>query len=443
MNYKYIVQMNIDYIENNLKADISADELAGHAGFSLFHYYRIFQQFTGMPVMQYIVRRRLAHAIYEVQCGRKMIDAAMDYGFNTHAGFYKAFQREYDCSPTEYLRYAPARQPQKINLMQEDFVIMTHAKLKEIVRNWDIEQPVVITDVFLGGNNNIKAEDTWNVNNQYVIKAVANLGSLNKHFALSKAIKDAGLEAAHPIPDRKGKNYVFEDGRYFFLSSKFYGNRLHSKECFTGDYKSKARYLGECVGQLHKILAKCDDDFPLNEANLNNDVMKWALPSAKEQMLQYGHPLLESFYDDYISTFSRLSNDLPRQVIHRNICPSNFIMTDGKLTGFVDFELSERNIRLFDPCYCATGILSESINENNPEKLEKWPDIFKNILIGYDSVCNLTPEEREAAIYVVYSIQMICVAYFGNLDKFVELAGINRRMLTWIYENRERLTAPL
>lgn len=62
-----------------------------------------------------------------------------------------------------------------------------------------------------------------------------------------------------------------------------------------------------------------------------------------------------------------------------------------------------------------------------------------NILTGYDSVSKLTPEEHKAAIYVVYSIQMICVAYFGKLDKFTELAGINRRMLKWIYESREKL----
>lgn len=438
MDYKHIIQKSVDYIEENLKTELSADELAEHAGFSLFHYYRIFQQFVGMPVMQYIVRRRLAHAIYEVQCGRKMIDAALDYGFDTHAGFYKAFQRENDCSPSEYLRRAPARQPQKINLWQEDHIMITHAKLKEVIKNWNIEHPVTITDIYFGLNN-IKADDTWYVNDQFVVKTGTNIGSLKRHFALSKAIRDAGLEAAYPVPTIDGKEYVLEDEHYFFLSPKLYGDRLKSGECFTGDYKAKARYLGECIGQLHKILTKCDDDMPLNEANLYYDVMKWALPGTKEQMKQHGCPLSEAFYNDYADTFGRLSKNLSRQIIHRNICPSNFIMADGKLTGFVDFELSERNVRLFDPCYCATGILSESIVENNPEKLEKWPVIFANILAGYDSVCKLTPVEHKAVIYVVYSIQMICIAYFGNLDKYTELANINRRMLTWIYEVKERL----
>ena len=47
-----IIQDSIDYIEENIKCDISAAELSEKAGFSLFHYYRLFQTAVGMPVMQ-------------------------------------------------------------------------------------------------------------------------------------------------------------------------------------------------------------------------------------------------------------------------------------------------------------------------------------------------------------------------------------------------------
>ena len=46
--YKEIIQDSIDYIEENIKCDISASELSEKAGFSLF------QTAVGMPVMQYI-----------------------------------------------------------------------------------------------------------------------------------------------------------------------------------------------------------------------------------------------------------------------------------------------------------------------------------------------------------------------------------------------------
>jgi hypothetical protein len=54
------------------------------------------------------------------------------------------------------------------------------------------------------------------------------------------------------------------------------------------------------------------------------------------------------------------------------------------VTGFKDFDLSEVNVRLWDPCYFETGILSET--ENDDEKYGKWLGILKVILQGYNSI---------------------------------------------------------
>ena len=61
-----IIQKSIDYIEDNLKTDITAKELSEMAGFSMFHYYRLFQNAVGLPVMQYVTRRRLLNALYDM-----------------------------------------------------------------------------------------------------------------------------------------------------------------------------------------------------------------------------------------------------------------------------------------------------------------------------------------------------------------------------------------
>ncbi len=70
--YREIIQDSIDYIEDNLKTELSAQELSDRAGFSLFHYYRVFQTAVGLPVMQYVLRLRLLNAIYEISLGGKM-----------------------------------------------------------------------------------------------------------------------------------------------------------------------------------------------------------------------------------------------------------------------------------------------------------------------------------------------------------------------------------
>ena len=50
MDNRTRIQQSLDYIEDNLKAEITAAELAEMAGFSLFHYYRIFRQATGLSI---------------------------------------------------------------------------------------------------------------------------------------------------------------------------------------------------------------------------------------------------------------------------------------------------------------------------------------------------------------------------------------------------------
>lgn len=111
-----IIQKSIDYIEENLKTDITAKELSEMAGFSIFHYYRLFQSAVGMPVMQYITRRRLLNALYDMHCGEKMVIVALDYGFETQAGFYKAFVRKFGYTPTEFLNMSKKKKPYRINL---------------------------------------------------------------------------------------------------------------------------------------------------------------------------------------------------------------------------------------------------------------------------------------------------------------------------------------
>ena len=111
MDNRAVIQQSLDYIEDNLQAEITAAELAEMAGFSLFHYYRLFQQATGMPVMQYILRRRLLHGVYAMKCGSTKSDAALSFGFDTYAGFYKAFCREFGSTPSEFLQSSRANRP--------------------------------------------------------------------------------------------------------------------------------------------------------------------------------------------------------------------------------------------------------------------------------------------------------------------------------------------
>ena len=73
--------------------------------------------YVGIPIMEYIRRRRLAYAAAELARDKRIIDIALDYGFETHNGFAKAFRRVYGCSPEAYRLHVSGHLPKKVDLM--------------------------------------------------------------------------------------------------------------------------------------------------------------------------------------------------------------------------------------------------------------------------------------------------------------------------------------
>ncbi len=427
--YLSIIQKSIDYIEDNLKADITATELSEMAGFSLFHYYRVFQSAVGMPVMQYVTRRKLLNALYDMHCGEKVISVALEYGFETQAGFYKAFVREFGYTPTEFLSISKKKKPYRINLLQEEHIMVSHKKIKEVLKNWGLENEK-LTDVVYAETGTI-SESACYVGDNYIIKFSANLGSVEKHISLSQAIESVGLSTAIPIKTIEGKYVVTSEELYFYVTKRLVGNQLKASTMYLEDYMPKARFIGEIIGQLSIALTKVD--VVTNQANIFKSAKEWAIPDLAEKM-----DLSKKFIDMYEEVFGGIYELLPQQIIHRDVNPGNLILNDGNW-GILDFDLSERNIRIFDPCYAATAILSESFEVDNMEKLSQWITIYKNILYGYDEVVKLSDNEWKAIPYVVITNQLIATAWFSEQEKYNELYEINKNMTQWMLNNFENL----
>ena len=416
MDNRVMIQRSLDYIEENLQADITAEELAELAHLSLFHYYRLFRQATGLPVMQYILRRRLLHGVYAMKQGSTKIDAALRFGFDTYPGFYKAFCREFGATPSEFLNSSRAKRPYRIDLTKEEHMTVTHKKAVQILKNWDLSDKT-ITDIYYEGTGN-KNENACCVGEEFVLKYTANLGKLKKHIEVSRALEGIGLLAAVPVKTADGQEYIRDGELYFYLTRRLPGKQLVSQRFGDGD----ARFVGEIIGQLHLALHKIEDC--VSEADLLSTLRDWALPRAKEAM---GLP--EHFCTDFLNTFSALYPQLPRQIIHRDPNPGNIICAEDRW-GFIDFELSERNVRIYDPCYAATAVLSETFGEDN----DSWLSIYRDILWGYDSVVHLTDDERKAIPYIILANQFVCVAWFAEQDKYAEIYETNKRMTAWLLE---------
>jgi len=116
LSYLDQVQLSLDYIEDHITEPLCVQELAALVGFSPYHYYRVFGAYVGMPVMEYVRRRRLAHAAAALAGHGRILDIALDYGFQTHAGFTKAFLKTYGLPPERYRLHASGRPPERVKL---------------------------------------------------------------------------------------------------------------------------------------------------------------------------------------------------------------------------------------------------------------------------------------------------------------------------------------
>lgn len=94
-----IVLNSLKYIENNISKHLTVEDIAKEAGYSEFYFSRIFKEQMGLSVMEYVKDRRLIKASEEICNGRKIIDAALEYDYQTHSGFTKAFKNKFGFSP--------------------------------------------------------------------------------------------------------------------------------------------------------------------------------------------------------------------------------------------------------------------------------------------------------------------------------------------------------
>ncbi|MCH3918352.1 MAG: AraC family transcriptional regulator [Spirochaetia bacterium] len=90
----------IDYIEKNLDEQISYEEAARIACCSASCFQRIFSYIAGIPLSEYIRRRRMTQAAFELQATDcKILNIALKYGYTSPTSFNRTFRKVHGITP--------------------------------------------------------------------------------------------------------------------------------------------------------------------------------------------------------------------------------------------------------------------------------------------------------------------------------------------------------
>lgn len=101
------IQKALAAIEARLTEPLRIDALARQAGMSLWHFQRTFSAMVGEPVGSYLRRRRLTEAARRLRTERRTIlDVALEFQFESHEAFTRAFKAELRLTPSAW-RAAP------------------------------------------------------------------------------------------------------------------------------------------------------------------------------------------------------------------------------------------------------------------------------------------------------------------------------------------------
>ena len=291
--------------------------------------------------------------------------------------------------------------------------------ISKILCNWDIEN-MKIKQIY---------DSAWQVGDEYVLKVYDNPTRLERNIKILSILYDMGIPVGRLIANKGNLIYSKDEHNYYILTEKLSGSNLVS----INELDKLSHKMGKIIANLHNAFLECEQQDDFWEKSLLLELRGWIGDTLSKNEWAV---INKNLYDDTLLNLERLYDTLPVQLIHRDVHFGNFLFEKGNFSGYIDFDLSQRNIRIFDLCYFVLGLLSEEETIVITEK--KWFDILKDVFRGYDEVNKLLPQEVSAVPYVMKSIELLFVAWFLKQDD-VKCSENAVKIFDFINDNMEKI----
>lgn len=270
-------------------------------------------------------------------------------------------------------------------------------KMTRILSHWGLQ------------NHEVKQlyNTTWQVGDEYVLKVYQNHDLLERNLEILRILDDRKIPVGKIVPACDGSRYVSDEDAFYLLSQKLPGSNIVR----IGSNRKIARTMGEIIADLHIALKKCEGLDTFWNNSLLEEMNGWVKNNFEDRTWKY---ISREEYEETVEKLAALYDKLPVQLIHRDVHFGNFLFFNGAFSGYIDFDLSQKNIRIFDLCYFCLGVLSEKEKLELTEEL--WFEFTGNVFGGYEKKLPLSEAEKKAVPYVMECIELLFVSWFMSIN---------------------------
>ena len=293
---------------------------------------------------------------------------------------------------------------------------MVDEAIKRALSNFDIKQINAIEQIY---------QSAWKVNDQYILKRNQNIEQLKKSIAISELLLNENVPVAKFLRTEEDKAYITIDDYHYCLMNKLSGQRI---DPYIGNYAENGLKLGRIVANLHVALKKIE---PLVHVYDSWEFSYWIMDEITDN-----HIFIRQDVMDHCISFVHACTLLPKQLVHGDIHLGNLLFEGDDFMGYLDFDLSQQNLRLLDICYLCSYMLIGIYHEQT--RIPVWREIIKGVIAGYEEITPLLACEKQAFPDLFVLNELTCVAFFsksGQIDRLLPSVD----MTHWIYENLDKL----
>jgi Ser/Thr protein kinase RdoA (MazF antagonist) len=264
----------------------------------------------------------------------------------------------------------------------------------------------------------------------FYMKEGASTESVEMHLDLLEYLAAAALPVPRYLDTAAGQRFALYEGKPFWLSRELPGQ--HFAQFYGAPGLEQVGRLAMRLGELHRVLigAPNSQNFPVfrdSAEHLITTLLAHASPFDVDRLSQLRGK---------VASLAAL----PTQLIHRDFHRGNVLFTGEAVSGYLDFDLVHQGPRLFDVCYCASGVLSESFRETG--YTQYWLTVLETIVRAYGRITGLSAQERSLAWSMLITIQLIFM-YSCMKSEAIDVALMNQGMLFWFVDNRIEIEAAI